>query len=83
MIGMQLRPTDIKVDPEKIKILTDPTRVLAHVVTLRVEEEKPAEVVAADATAAPAEPEVIKKGKKETEEGEEEEAPAAEKEKKK
>src|SRR5207302_665227 len=72
MIGMQLRPTDIKVDPEKIKILTDPARVLAHVVTLRVEEEKPAEVVAADATAAPAEPEVIKKGKKEAEEGEEE-----------
>ncbi len=65
------------------KILTDPLRVLAHVVTLRVEEEKPAEVVAADAAAPPAEPEVIKKGKKETEEGEEEEAPAAEKEKKK
>src|SRR5882762_6954318 len=83
MIGMQLRPTDIKVDPQKIKILTDPQRVLAHVVTLRVEEEKPAEVVAADATAAPAEPEVIKKGKKEAEEGEEEVAPAAEKEKKK
>src|SRR6202163_4199509 len=84
MIGMQLRPTDIKVDPEKIKILTDPARVLAHVVTLRVEEEKPAEVVATDATAAPAEPEVIKKGKKEAEEGEEvEEAAPAEKEKKK
>jgi large subunit ribosomal protein L25 len=85
MIGMQLRAADIKVDPAKIKILTDPQRVLAHVVTLRVEEEKPAEAVAADATAVPAEPEVIKKGKKETEEGEEgEEAPAAtEKEKKK
>ena len=84
MIGMQLRPTDIKVDPAKIKMLTDPARVLAHVVTLRVEEEKPAEAVAAETTAAPAEPEVIKKGKKETEEGEEEEAaPAAEKEKKK
>jgi large subunit ribosomal protein L25 len=84
MIGMQLRASDIQVDPEKIKILTDPTRVLSHVVTLRVEEEKPAEAVAADATAAPAEPEVIKKGKKETEEGEEGEvAPAAEKEKKK
>ena len=83
MIGMQLRASDIKVDPEKIKILTDPLRVLAHVVTLRVEEEKPAEVVAADAAAPPAEPEVIKKGKKETEEGEGEEAPAAEKEKKK
>ena len=84
MIGMQLRPTDIKVDPAKIKMLTGPARVLAHVVTLRVEEEKPAEAVAAEATATPAEPEVIKKGKKETEEGEEEEAaPAAEKEKKK
>jgi len=83
MIGMQLRALDIKVDPEKIKILTDPSRVLAHVVTLRVEEEKPVEVAATDAAATPAEPEVIKKGKKETEEGEEEEAPAAEKEKKK
>ena len=83
MIGMQLRPTDIKVDPEKIKILTDPMRVLAHVVTLRVEEEKPAEAVATDAAATPAEPEVIKKGKKEAEEGEEEAAPPAEKEKKK
>ena len=83
MIGMQLRASDIQVDTQKIKILTDPTRVLSHVVTLRVEEEKPAEAVAAEA-AAPAEPELIKKGKKETEEGEEgEEAPAAEKEKKK
>src|SRR5579862_2357657 len=69
MIGMQLRASDIQVDPAKIKILTDPTRVLSHVVTLRVEEEKPAEAVAAEA-ATPAEPEVIKKGKKD-EEGEE------------
>ena len=84
MIGDQLRVSDIQVDPEKIKMLTDPARVLSHVVTLRVEEEKPAEAVAADATAAPAEPEVIKKGKKETEEGEEGEVAAApEKEKKK
>jgi large subunit ribosomal protein L25 len=84
MIGMQLRASDIQVDPGKMKMLTDPLRVLAHVVTLRVEEEKPVEAVAADATAAPAEPEVIKKGKKETEEGEEgEAAPAPEKEKKK
>jgi large subunit ribosomal protein L25 len=82
MIGMQLRASDIQVDPEKIKILTDPTRVLSHVVTLRVEEEKPAEAVAAEA-ATPAEPEVIKKGKKDEEGEEGEEAPAAEKEKKK
>ena len=84
MIGSQLRASDIQLDPEKIKLLTDPQRVLAHVVTLRVEEEKPADAVAADAAATPAEPEVIKKGKKEAEEGEEgEAAPAGEKEKKK
>ena len=83
MMGMQLRSSDIQVDPEKIKMLTDPSRVLAHVVALRVEEEKPAEAVAAEA-ATPAEPELIKKGKKEAEEGEEgEEAAAPEKEKKK
>jgi len=83
MMGMQLRSSDIQVDPEKIKMLTDPSRVLAHVVALRVEEEKPAEAVAAEA-ATPAEPELIKKGTKEAEEGEEgEEAAAPEKEKKK
>jgi large subunit ribosomal protein L25 len=82
MMGQQLRASDIQVDPAKIKMLTDPARVLAHVVALRVEEEKPADAVAADA-AAPAEPELIKKGKKETEEGEEGEAAPPEKEKKK
>src|SRR5580698_6867747 len=48
MMGMQLRAADVQalIDPEKIKILTDPTRVLAHVVALRVEEEKPADAVA-------------------------------------
>ncbi len=84
MMGMQLRASDIQLDPQKMKMMTDPLRVLAHVVALRVEEEKPAEAVAGEAAAAPAEPEVIKKGKKEAEEGEEgEEASPAEKEKKK
>jgi large subunit ribosomal protein L25 len=69
MLGKQLRAGDIPLDAKKLKLLTEPERVLAHVVALRVEEEKPAEVAAAEA-AAPAEPEVIKKGKKE-EEGEE------------
>ena len=82
MMGMQLRASDVKLDPG-VKLVTDPQRVIAHVVALRIEEEKPAETVAAEA-ATPAEPELIKKGKKETEEGEEgEEAPVAEKEKKK
>ena len=80
MIGMQVRASDIALDP-KIKLLSDPERVIAHVVTLRVEEEKPVDAVAAEA-ATPAEPEVIKKGKKEVEgeEGAEGEAkPKAEK----
>jgi large subunit ribosomal protein L25 len=85
-IGKQLRASDIPMDPEKMKLVTDPQRVIAHVVALRAEEEKPAEAVATEAAAAPAEPEVIKKGKKEAEEGEEVEAappPEKEKEKKK
>ena len=70
MIGKQLRAADLPLDPQKIKLLTDPQRVIAHVVALRAEEEKPVEA-AAPTEVAPAEPEVIKKGKKEAEEGEE------------
>jgi large subunit ribosomal protein L25 len=67
-LNQALRAGDIQLDPDKMKLITDKDRVLAHVVTLKVEEEKPAEAAAEGAT--PAEPEVIKKGKKE-EEGEE------------
>ncbi len=66
MLGKQLRASELTIDSAKMKLLTDPDRVLAHVVALKVEEEKPVEAVAAEAT-APAEPEVIKKGKKEVE----------------
>jgi large subunit ribosomal protein L25 len=65
-LNQALRAGELQIDTDKIKLITDKDRVLAHVVTLRVEEEKPADAVAADA-AAPAEPEVIKKGKKEEE----------------
>jgi large subunit ribosomal protein L25 len=82
MMGMQVHAGDIPLDAEKMKLMTDPQRVLAHVVALRVEEEKAPEAVAGEAAAAPAEPEVIKKGKKD-EEGEDGEAAPAEKEKKK
>jgi large subunit ribosomal protein L25 len=68
-LNQALRAGDLQLDASKIRLITDKDRVIAHVVTLKVEEEKPADAVAADA-AAPAEPEVIKKGKKE-EEGEE------------
>ena len=66
MLNQALRARDLQMDTSKLKLITDPEQVLAHVVTLKVEEEKPAEAVAAEG-AAPAEPEVIKKGKKEVE----------------
>jgi large subunit ribosomal protein L25 len=76
MIGQALRASDIQLDTAKMKLVTEAERVIAHVVALRVEEEKPADAVAAEA-AVPAEPEVIKKGKKEVEgeEGAEAEKP--------
>lgn len=64
MIGRNLRVSDLEHGPN-VRILTDPTRVVAHVVALKAEEEKPA-VEAVEA--APAEPEVIRKGKLEEEE---------------
>ena len=82
MIGMHLRVADLGIDTGKVKVITDPERVIAHVVALREEEEKPAEVAAAEA-AAPAEPEVIKKGKKEVEGEEGAEAGGTEKAEKK
>jgi large subunit ribosomal protein L25 len=84
-IGKQLRAADLPIDPAKVKLITDPQRVLAHVVILKKEEEVTPEAAAAATTeAAPAEPEVIKKGKKEVEEGEEGAEPAkAEKQEKK
>ncbi len=67
-LNQSLRAGELAIDKAKIKLITEANAVLAHVVALRVEEEKPVEAVAPGAT--PAEPEVIKKGKKE-EEGEE------------
>ncbi|HVO57978.1 MAG TPA: 50S ribosomal protein L25 [Dongiaceae bacterium] len=64
-LNQAVRAGDIPLDADKMKLVTEKERVLAHVVALKVEEEKPAEVAAEGA--APAEPEVIKKGKKEVE----------------
>ena len=75
-IGRNLRVSDLPVS-EKVKVLTDANRVVAHVVALKAEEEVKPEVVAVEG--APAEPEVIRKGKAEAEEGEEE-APEGKKE---
>jgi len=75
LIGKQIRASDVPLDPAKLKLLTDPQRVLFHVVTLKAEVEATPEAAAAATEVAPAEPEVIKKGKKEVEEGEEGAAP--------
>ena len=80
MLNQSLRANDLPIDKTKLKLLTDGNSVLAHVVALRVEEEKPVEAVVV--AAVPAEPEVIKKGKKEVE-GEEGAEPAEKQEKKK
>ncbi|MBI3693220.1 MAG: 50S ribosomal protein L25 [Acidobacteria bacterium] len=61
---------------DRYRVTSDPEKILAHVILLKHEEEKPAEVVA-EGEAAPAEPEVIKKGKQ-VEEGAEAEAPPKE-----
>ena len=75
MIGQSKRAGDVALSGS-MKLVSSPDTVIAHVVTIRVEETPaaatPAEGAAPVAGATPAEPEVIKKGKKE------EEAPAAE-----
>lgn len=81
-IGDSVRVGDLKIDNRKLRILTDPERVIAHVVAPKAEEEKPA-VEAAVAVEAPAEPEVVRKGKAEAEGEGAAAAPGAETEKKK
>jgi large subunit ribosomal protein L25 len=70
MLHQGVRVRDLKVEGAKWTPLSDPDMMVVHVVTLKLEEEpKPAEAAAA-APVAPAEPEVIKKGKAEKEEEE-------------
>ncbi|HUO27969.1 MAG TPA: 50S ribosomal protein L25 [Bryobacteraceae bacterium] len=67
LIGQSKRFSDLPMSGS-MKLVSSPETVIAHVVTLRAEEVKPeAEAAPAAEAAAPeaAEPEVIKKGKKE------------------
>jgi large subunit ribosomal protein L25 len=73
VIGKNLRVRDLQVGPG-ITLTSPADSVVAHIVVMKEEEVKPAEELAA--AAAPAEPEVIKKGKAEKE-GEEGAAPEA------
>ncbi len=68
MIGQSKRASDVALSGS-VKLVSDPQSVIAHIVTLRAEEEVAAtpEAAATPAAGAAAEPEVIKKGKKEEE----------------
>jgi len=80
VFGVVLRVADLP-KSDKVKFVTDADQPVAHIISIKEEEVATPEATAADAAAAPAEPEVIKKGKQETEE-EGEAAPAEKKEKK-
>jgi large subunit ribosomal protein L25 len=66
MLNQGFRVRDIQAEGAKWKPMTEPDTMIVHVVALKAEEPAAAEVVAG--AAAPAEPEVIKKGKTEKEE---------------
>jgi large subunit ribosomal protein L25 len=75
MIGQSVRAGDIAL-PDTIRLVSPPENVIAHVIALRIVEETPAAAATPEAAAVPeggaaeaaaAEPEVIKKGKKEEE----------------
>lgn len=68
VFGTVLRVADLP-HGEKLKFLTDANQPVAHITSVKEEVVATPEAVAAEAAAAPAEPEVIKKGKQETEEG--------------
>ena len=69
VFGKVLRVSDLPFG-SNIKVLTDPNQAVAHITSVKEEVAPTPEAVAAEAAAAPAEPEVIKKGKQETEEEE-------------
>lgn len=64
-LGKFLRLSEIGIDETKFKIVSDREKVVAHVTHGHKEEVAATEETAA--AAGPAEPEVIKKGKKEEE----------------
>jgi large subunit ribosomal protein L25 len=74
VFGKVLRVGDLPQNA-KIKYITDENQPVVHITTVKEEVVAAPEAVAAEAGAVTAEPEVIKKGKQETE-GEEEAEPA-------
>ncbi|HJX83333.1 MAG TPA: 50S ribosomal protein L25 [Candidatus Angelobacter sp.] len=65
--GKVLRVSDFNQFDGKVKYITDANQAVAHITSVKEEVVATPEAVATDAAAVPAEPEVIKKGKQETE----------------
>ena len=63
MLNQGIRVRDVHTEQAKWKPISDGDMMIVHVVALKVEEEAPAVEAAAALPSAPAEPEVIKKGK--------------------
>ncbi len=77
VFGVVLRVSDLSDAGGKLKFITDATQAVAHIASVKEEVVATPDAAAEAATATPAEPEVIKKGKQETEEeGAEPAAPA-------
>ena len=68
MMHEGVRVRDLKTEGAKWTAVSDPDMMIVHVVTLKAEEEPAPAEAAAAVPAAPAEPEVIKKGKADKEE---------------
>ena len=67
MLNQGIRVRDLQIEGAKWKPISEPDMMIVHVVPLKAEEE-PAPAAEAAVPAAPAEPEVIKKGKTDKEE---------------
>ena len=68
MLHQGIRVRDVVTNP-KFKAVSEPDLMLVHVIMPKAEEVAAPADAAAAATATPAEPEVMKKGKKDEEEG--------------
>jgi len=66
VFGVEVRVKDVP-RSDKLKFLTDPNEMIAHITSVKEEVVVTPEAAAEAAAAAPAEPEVIKKGKQEVE----------------
>jgi len=66
VFGVEVRVQEVP-RSDKLKFLTDPNQMIAHITSVKEEVVVTPEAAAEAAAAAPAEPEVIKKGKQELE----------------